>query len=90
MVRITVCWVAAFVAVVLLKAPEAVGQPVFEEAVPSWGCMPSKTCREKCEDKRTDAEEKCRKLPKDAKKEREACWRKANEDYASCVKDCDD
>jgi len=76
-------------------APSSVdAQPrAAQEASPEMGCTPSKpakTCREECEEKREKAEDICRKLPVVDRARREACWRKANEDYANCVKDCDD
>lgn len=58
--------------------------PAHEEAAPEGGCTPASTCREKCEEKREKAEADCRKIPVSKRARREACWRKANEDYAKC------
>jgi hypothetical protein len=68
-------------------------EPIFKDDDGLAGgdqVVSTKTCREKCEDQRTEAEAKCRQIPEGEKKRREACWRAANEAYAKCVKDCDD
>jgi hypothetical protein len=88
MARKAGCRVAAVLAAGLSGA---LGLPVHAETEVSPAIYAAiYTCRDDCEAKRRDDEAKCRKIPKKETKRREACWRKANDDYAKCVKDCPD
>lgn len=53
-------------------------------------CLQINSCRKDCEDQAEACEAKCRKLPKDDKAGRQACWVACNNAYAACIKKCKD
>ncbi|MEZ4297776.1 MAG: hypothetical protein R3B70_22655 [Polyangiaceae bacterium] len=55
---------------------------------PAVGQAPAgEECRRRCQEAKDERDAICRGLP--SRKAREKCWRTSNEQYASCVKNCE-